>query len=89
MATSQDLFEIQFKKVGNWSLNDNNELSYAIEYSSSLIINFPNILNAFVHEMEVGYKLMYLGKTTKSLKQRFSGYLKPGSWTANKYSGKW
>ncbi|MFD3393413.1 GIY-YIG nuclease family protein [Aquirufa sp. OSTEICH-129V] len=79
MATSQDLLEIQFIKVGNWSLNDNNELGYSIDNSSSLIINFPNILYAFVHEMEVGDKLMYLGKTTKSLKQRFSGYLKPGS----------
>ena len=79
MATSQDLLEIQFNKVGNWSLNDNSELSYSIDNSLSLIINFPNILYAFVLEMELGDKLMYLGKTTKSLKQRFTGYLKPGS----------
>jgi hypothetical protein len=79
MATSQDLLEIQFNKVGNWSLNDYNELSYSIDNSSSLIINFPNILYAFVLEMGEGDKLMYLGKTTKSLKQRFTGYLKPGS----------
>ncbi len=79
MATSQDLLEIQFNKVGHWSLNDNIELIYSIDNSSSLVINFPNILYAFVLELEVGDRLMYLGKTTKSLKQRFTGYLKPGS----------
>ncbi len=79
MATSQDLLEIQFNKVGYWCLNGNNDLIYSIDNSLSLIINFPNILYAFVLEMEVGDKLMYLGKTTKSLKQRFTGYLKPGS----------
>jgi hypothetical protein len=60
---------------------DSDRLDYTIEHSDKSIINFPNALYAFVlnADNENGGEIMYIGKTTRSLKNRFLGYTNPGN----------
>jgi len=79
MATSFDLTEIKFENIGKWALVSG-RLEYQIELKDRSIINFPNALYAFVVNAEdsEGGHVVYIGKTTKSLKNRFMGYTNPG-----------
>jgi hypothetical protein len=69
MATSFDLTEIKFENIGKWALVSG-RLEYQIELKDRSIINFPNALYAFVVNAEdsEGGHVVYIGKTTKSLK---------------------
>ncbi len=62
------LIQIGFKKVGNWTLNDN-ALSLQIDAEASS----KNVLYSFVVDGEP----KYVGKTTQTLKKRMYGYEKP------------
>ena len=65
----QRLLDIGFRKVGEWTLVEN-----AIAVTLDAEANSRNILYAFVSESEV----LYIGKTTQSLKARMYGYQNPG-----------
>ncbi|WP_454764377.1 GIY-YIG nuclease family protein [Cupriavidus campinensis] len=64
------LFEIGFASAGYWRLDGDVlrlELSNMIEHS--------NVLYAFIS----GDDVLYVGKTTKTLRRRMAAYLRPGS----------
>lgn len=64
------LLEIGFQVAGHWTLAGESLVCELIRHASQ-----SNILYAFVCDGRV----MYVGKTTKSLRQRMSGYRNPGS----------
>lgn len=64
------LLDIGFKYAGNWSLIGN-DLIISIDAFGGT----NNILYAFTIDNEV----KYIGKSTRSFKQRMYGYIKPGS----------
>ena len=80
MATSFDLTEIKFENIGKWTL-ESGRLTYEIEHQDNSYMNFLNVLYAFVlnADNENGGEIMYIGKTTRSLRNRFMGYTNPGS----------
>ncbi len=80
MANSNDLLEIQFERIGNWQI-ENGQLNYKIESGFLDSILYPNALYAFVRipSNKEEDEVMYIGKTTRSLKGRFQGYKNPGS----------
>lgn len=63
------LLEIGFQVAGHWTLAGETLVCELIRHASQ-----SNILYAFVCDGRV----MYVGKTTKSLRQRMSGYRNPG-----------
>lgn len=70
MDIKQKLIDVGFKNVGFWNIGNSEELIYKLNYLSSV----ENILYAFIEDNE----LLYIGKTTQNLDNRFKGYLKPG-----------
>lgn len=62
------LFEIGFQVVGNWYIE--NEI---LKYELRKEIIQQNVLYAFIAES----RLLYIGKTTKTLRRRMNGYLRP------------
>jgi hypothetical protein len=74
---SQALVEIQFQKIGEWKLF-NDELSIEYETNTSYILNLPNALYSFIISSNNDDLIGYIGKTSKSIKNRFQGYLNPG-----------
>jgi hypothetical protein len=63
------LTNIGFRKVGEWKM-----LSGSISPDLFDLANATNILYAFISYGEV----LYVGKTTQTLKKRMYGYQKPG-----------
>ena len=73
------LEELGFEEIGFWEENDG--LTYRINNDvKEKWVNHPNILYAFVTTIvgEEDSEVSYIGKTTKTLRTRFSGYKKPG-----------
>lgn len=70
MDIKQRLREIGFKYIGSWIKKEKNQLLYELTYASDV----NNVLYAFVSDEE----LLYLGKTTQNLSNRFKGYIMPG-----------
>lgn len=64
------LLKIGFQPVGHWKLGNG-----GIACELSRLMNNRNVLYAFVFEGDV----KYIGKTTKTLKSRMSGYEKPSA----------
>lgn len=74
----QALTDIQFQKIGEWKLN---ESILTIEYvrEDNVFLKIPNVIYAFVVKSEDDSTIIgYIGKTSKSIKNRFQGYLNPG-----------
>lgn len=65
----EKLIQIGFSEIGQWNHKNGNLILL-----NSDNINYQNALYAFVCEN----KILYVGKTTNTLKTRFNGYLKPG-----------
>jgi len=63
------LTNINFNYLGNW-IHQDEAISHTIKD-----INSKNFLYAFIVDEEV----KYIGKSQQTIKQRFSGYIKPGS----------
>jgi hypothetical protein len=68
-AAALRLLELGFEAVGEWHL-DGESLAYTLSQHGAE----RNILYSFV----VGGEVMYLGKSTQTLKQRMNGYRNPG-----------
>lgn len=64
------LESIGFERVGQWKLKENR-----LDFECSINVETTKILYCFVINDEV----VYVGKTIKSIKQRFQGYIIPGS----------
>lgn len=74
--SNEKLEEIGFREVARWRL-DGDRLAYdLVEDAPELeaICRFPNVLYAFTS----GDAVLYVGKTTKSVRLRFIGYCNPG-----------
>jgi hypothetical protein len=65
----QRLKNIGFRRCGQWQVEDNRLNCVLAEHADA-----RNILYAFVSEETV----LYIGKTTRSLKRRMYGYQNPG-----------
>jgi hypothetical protein len=63
------LLNIGFKKTGYWYLEND-----CIKFQLDIMQNSKNILYAFICDGEV----KYIGKSTRTLKQRMNGYQHPG-----------
>lgn len=76
--TSDDLIAIDFSEIGTWRL-DGDDLDYALqdERQSEIaaMMRAPNALYAFVRDSQI----LYIGKTARSLRNRFRGYRRPGA----------
>ena len=68
MKNIKRLTDINFKYLGDWLLKDK-KLYHTIDDTS-----ITNFLYAFV----VNDDIKYIGKSTQSIKKRFSGYMTPG-----------
>lgn len=74
----QILSELQFQEIGEWKVSsDGNSIEYAINSKSYLDI--PNVLYSFVVDSDTTSFDGYIGKTSKTIKNRFQGYVKPGA----------
>jgi hypothetical protein len=72
------LKNIGFRDVGTWKKADNGKLRYEVDsanFAYGAMLDVRNALYAFVQNEEV----MYIGKTTRSIRRRFFGYCNPGS----------
>ncbi len=65
----QRLLDIGFQRVGHWMLKENN-LCFELDTS----IASTNVIYAFISNSSV----LYIGKTTRTLKNRMRGYQHPG-----------
>ncbi len=68
----EKLINIGFTKLGKWNLINKDELDLTLNEKNNL--RTQTAIYAFV----CNDKVMYVGKTTNTLKKRFNGYLKPG-----------
>ncbi len=66
----QRLLDMGFREVGKWDLTAD-----GVTYTLKAEENSKNVLYAFVSEGEI----LYIGKTTQTLKGRMYGYQKPAS----------
>jgi len=66
------LFEIGFAPAGYWRLEGD-----VLRLELTNMIEHRNVLYAFISDDDV----LYVGKTTKTLRRRMASYLKPGSTT--------
>ena len=64
------LAEVGFRRFGSWSLSGSGKLVASLDEDAS----GPGVLYAFVSLREV----LYVGKTTRSLRSRMRGYQRPG-----------
>lgn len=73
----ETLYAIGFQRAAQWKL-DNDFLFYEIDLSDEdrlkPLFDVGNALYAFCN----GHNVLYIGKTTRSLKRRMIGYCKPG-----------
>lgn len=74
MKTLENLVEIGFNHVGEWYLNIDNLLDYNLIDDGS-----KELLYSFVQIDGNEKKIIYIGKTIKSLTNRMKGYKKPGN----------
>lgn len=75
---SQSLIDIQFQKIGEWKLSsDRKNLEFSIGEKS--VLNLPNVLYSFIVKSKENEFIGYIGKTSKSIKNRFQGYINPGT----------
>jgi hypothetical protein len=65
----QRLESMGFRKCGDWAIQEGRLKCALIDHASA-----PNVLYAFVSEGRV----LYIGKTVRSLKQRMYNYQRPG-----------
>jgi hypothetical protein len=76
--TLQTLTDIQFQQIGEWKL-DEEALSIVFNTEKNVMLQIPNVLYSFVlHSKDNSSVIGYIGKTSKSVKNRFQGYLNPG-----------
>ena len=68
MQNITKLTNINFNHLGNWMLKDDKI------YNTIKDTDITNFLYAFVIDDEI----QYIGKSTQSIKKRFSGYMTPG-----------
>jgi hypothetical protein len=78
--TSDALFTLGFEDVGQWMVGPRTGvLTYSLDVSDlgmqRRILDVPNALYAFLLDDEV----LYIGKTTRSIRRRFRTYCAPGS----------
>lgn len=66
----KSMFEIGFLPVGRWLMVDNN-----LKLELDIMIERRNVLYAFASEDAV----LYVGKTTQTLRRRMLGYFKPNN----------
>jgi hypothetical protein len=71
----EDLSNIGFEQIGEWNITNAGGIDYSINKHKEGFLRINNALYAFALDNEV----MYIGKTTKSIKKRFVGYVKPGN----------
>ncbi|MFT4090163.1 MAG: GIY-YIG nuclease family protein [Asticcacaulis sp.] len=70
------LRDMDFRDVGFWTLHDvAHRLRYQVDETHSGYLDVSNVLYAFVQNDDV----LYIGKTTRSVRNRFNGYCNPGS----------
>lgn len=78
VLNSDVLFNLGFERIGEW-VCELDVLDYALEEKSKarvdVLCTVDNALYAFVQHETV----LYIGKTTRSIKKRFLGYRKPGA----------
>lgn len=74
MKTLENLVEIGFNHVGEWHLNIDNLLDFNIIDDGS-----KELLYSFVQFNGDENKIIYIGKTIKTLTNRMKGYKKPGN----------
>ena len=74
---AETLLILGFNDVGLWRVADD-RLFYELDGDrasvSKVLLDAPNALYAFV----TGDRVHYIGKTTRSVRRRFTGYCKPG-----------
>lgn len=70
MKTIEDLKKIGFEKVGEWELSIDNQLVFNVNDDNTKEILYSFILNET--------KIIYIGKTIKTITERMKGYKKPG-----------
>jgi hypothetical protein len=76
LANVETLIELQFQKIGKWALT-NESLSIEFDTGKSALLQTPNVLYSFViYSNDDSSTIGYIGKTSKSIKNRFQGYLK-------------
>lgn len=75
--TVDTLVDIGFVDVGCWSARDTGKLDYRLdrptEHTDKLLLEETNSLYAFIH----GGEVKYVGKTARTLRERFAGYRNP------------
>ena len=71
------LLNLGFVDVGKWRLKDD-AIAYELDgvdvSASEVMLDAPNALYAFTR----GDKVVYIGKTARSIRRRYAGYCKPG-----------
>jgi len=72
--TKQELIKVGFRASGEWVL-DTAEISVKLLPGETNNFLHTKALYAFIHDE----KILYIGKTTLSVKNRFRGYANPGS----------
>jgi hypothetical protein len=74
----QVLLDLGFVDIGKWTA-EGDVLTYSLEgrdiSTLAALLDTPNALYAFVQ----GDVVLYIGKTSRSIKRRFTGYCRPGS----------
>ena len=84
--TAEDLLELGFRDLALWTFSENgNGIEYRLDGWSpkvdGLLLDEMNSLYAFVQ----GSRVEYIGKTARTLRERFQGYRRPGpSQTTNR-----
>lgn len=69
------LRDMEFRDVGHWTLKDEeHRLQYKVDDVHKGYLDVRNVLYAFVQ----GDDVLYIGKTTRSVRNRFVGYCTPG-----------
>ncbi|OOO17915.1 GIY-YIG nuclease family protein [Agrobacterium pusense] len=77
-VNAEVLLNLGFIDVGKWRLKDDfitYELDGENAASNRILLEAPNALYAFVREDRV----LYIGKTARSIRKRYAGYCRPGS----------
>lgn len=77
-STSDTLLNLGFRDIAAWvAASDNGGIDYFVDGTNApavrLLLGEVNSLYAFVH----GDRVMYIGKTARTLRERFAGYRNP------------
>jgi|CXWL01.1.fsa_nt_gi hypothetical protein len=83
-SNKNELALIGFIKIGKWEVDGDNKLNPCWDDPCNGYIKIDNALYAFVevNEKNEEIEVKYIGKTSKSIENRFKGYRSPGNTTA-------